>query len=604
MTAQAHEAAASVAPTWVFPDPAPEVAEPLARRLGLHPLVAAVLAARGVDSEAAAERFLSPHLTHLHDPALLLGVPQAAERLCRAIRSRERIVIYGDYDVDGAAATAMLLSFFRLLDADVDHYIPSRLEEGYGIGPRGIEAMSARAARVVITVDNGMSSVDEIDELTRRGMEVIVTDHHVPGPAIPRALAVINPKQPGCPYPFKMLAGVGVAFKLAWATARALAGGDRVSAPMREFLVNALASVALGTVADVAPLVDENRVFVHYGLRMLDSAASPGLRALLAVSESRSASGRPGAPGGGRLTATDLSFRLGPRLNAAGRLGAADLTVRLLTAGSEEEARDLAARVEGENRRRKEIERAIEEEARARVEREVDLSRDRVIVLASQGWHPGVIGIVCARLLDRFHRPAVLIALDGAVGRGSARSSPETPVFAAMEQCRELFDSFGGHAAAAGFVIQASRVPALREALNQALTDAAAGDETAFRPTLAVDARARLADLTPDLLRGLERLAPFGVGNPEPILAAEGLELAGRPRLVGRSFNHLIFTARQGDVSLRAVAFNQGGRMNELLKAERFSLAFRPRPDTWTGGEAIELHVEDLRQSGQPPITA
>ncbi|MBM4050017.1 MAG: single-stranded-DNA-specific exonuclease RecJ, partial [Planctomycetes bacterium] len=396
--------------------------------------------------------------------------------------------------------------------------------------------------------------------------------------------AVINPKTAGNPYPFKDLSGVGVAFKLAWGIAQSFSGAKKVSAEFRDFLVNAVSLVALGTVADVVPLTGENRIFATFGLGAIQAATSPGLRALIDVAGLADSEIKPG----------HIAFRIGPRLNAAGRLGSARLAVELLTTDSGDRARQIAKQLDDENRKRQEIEARILAEATEKVHKEVTLDSTHAIVLAAEEWHAGVIGIVASKIVDEFYRPAVLIALDGDLGHGSARSIPPFHLFNGLSACSERLIAFGGHAQAAGLRIARNEVPAFRESLNAVAAQMLSKDD--LIPEMQIDAEVMLAQLSAALVHELERLAPCGQGNPSPVLAATELKVAGKPQLVGRKGQHLSFYVRQATTSLKAIAFGMGDSYAALPKDGRtVALAFAPKINTWGGRESVELEVKDIK---------
>jgi single-stranded-DNA-specific exonuclease len=577
---------------WVLP-PAPRAeAEALAAALDLHPLVALLLARRGVTGTEEARRFLRPEVNHLHEPDLLPGMEAASTRLADAVRGRERIAVYGDYDVDGICGTALLVSLFRSAGADVIPYLPDRRKEGYGFSADAVRRLAADGVKVICTVDHGSSAVAEIALARDLGVDVVVTDHHIPADgAFPPAVAIVNPKMetPGVgPYPFPWLCGTGVAFKLGWAVARRLSGSRRVTPDLRTRLTESLALVALATVADVVPLVDENRVMVVFGLALLRKSPSPGIRALLEVS--RLADREPDVE--------DVAFRLAPRLNAAGRLGDPGRALELLITTDEARARELAAELEGENRSRREIEQKIVAEARAMVPLDGRGRPPAGIVLAADGWHVGVVGIVAARIAEEFHRPSVVVAMDGPRGRGSARTVNGFHLQQALVACGAHLVTHGGHAAAAGLEIVRERVEEFTAAFalhaEAHMTD---GDRL---PILELDALVDPSGLDGALVGALARLAPHGNGNPAPLLGAEDLEVVGRPRTMGKSGDHVAFhvRGRGGAAGARRAVWFGGADLLEGVLAEgdgRICLAYRPSVNRYRGTEEVEMMVEDAR---------
>ena len=569
---------------WVLPETEPLQRDLLARQLGISPVTAQILVNRGLHDVEAARGFLSPQLKDLADPNLLPGMSDAVERVYKAARDREKILVYGDYDVDGTAATALLVKFLRMAGLDVDYYIPHRIEEGYGLNMSAMAEFRRQGITLVITVDCGVGAVAEAEYANREGMDIIVTDHHEPGDEVAGACAVVNPKLTGSMHPFRELSGVGVAFKLAWAVANRFSTEQKMSEEFRQFLLDSLGLVALGTVADIVPLLGENRILTHYGLRALGRAAGPGLQALIA-----SARIRPG-----RLTTRDISYGLAPRLNAAGRMADAALAIELMMAEDESAARNVADTLDQHNSDRQKLQHDTFLHAREMFLHQPDCESARAIVLAHDSWHPGVIGIVASKLVEDFSRPAALIAIDGSVGRGSARSVPGFHLFNALEGMRHRMISFGGHAGAAGFQIATEHIPELRDHLERA---AVALAPEMFEPSIEIDAEVSLYDLSERLTSELEMLAPYGERNRRPLFVAYRLAIAGKPKLMGARGQHISFYVNEGEVSHRAVGFNMGEKIyDEIVAGARTcSLVFSPRIDTYRGSGALELHIKDIR---------
>jgi single-stranded-DNA-specific exonuclease len=567
---------------WRVHEAAAESREDLSRRLSCSPLLATLLHRRGVSGAEEARRFLSPKLGDLHDPFGLPDMERATERILRAVRSREPIAIFGDYDVDGISSTCLLHDFFRFIEYPVAYRLPDRLLEGYGIRAEAVRELAATGVKLIITVDNGVTAVKEVETANELGVDVVVTDHHQPGAVLPRAAAVVDPWAPGSTYPFQDLAGVGVTFKLVWALAQRFSRSTKLSPPLRDFLLESLALVALGTISDVVPLLGENRILAKFGLLALEKTQRPGLR-MLVSSVLRE---------GEKLDAAHIGYRIGPRINAAGRLGKADAAIRLLLTRDREEAARLAAALDGENRRRQEIERSIYHEAREQVGRLVDVDSARAIVLAGEGWHPGVIGIVASRIAEEFCRPTVLLSLDGERARGSARSIPGVDLLGALECCGRCLLAFGGHSMAAGLEVDARRVDELREALGDAIPLA----PREMVHEIEADCEVRLSDLTLDALGELSYLAPHGQGNPEPVFLLDGIDVVGEPRLLGADSRHLAFHVRDRSAVRRAIAFGKGDLYPRLARpGARVSLLLEPQLSSWQGRSDIELKVRELR---------
>ncbi|MCO6454836.1 MAG: single-stranded-DNA-specific exonuclease RecJ [Pirellulaceae bacterium] len=561
----------------------------LERAAAVPAVVAQLLLSRGVHDPRRARDFLDARLSGLLDPDLLPGVPEASERILAALQAGRRILIYGDYDADGMTATALLYSCLRMLGGDVGYYVPNRLDEGYGLNAEALETLARRGASLVVTVDCGIGSCREADRARELGLELIITDHHEPGQRLPDAAAIVHPRLPGTAYPFPSLCGAGVAFKLAWSICRRAAGGERVTERMRHFLVSAVGLAALGTVADVVPLVDENRIFVRHGLLSLREQPGAGLQALLQVT---------GLLEKQRLGSEDLAFTLAPRLNAAGRLGQAQLGVELLTTDVAQRAQALAEYIHELNNSRTSLERSIYLAAHKQACEQFDPEGDPALVLAGEGWHPGVIGIVAGRLAEKYHLPVVMISLDqlGAKpGMGSARSPHGVNLHEALAVCGEHLLAHGGHAAAAGLKID----PAAVEAFREAFCEHVAGELTeADRVAeVRIDAEAPLSQLTLQTVQQIEQLAPFGAGNPRPTLCATGVRLAEPPRRIGGGERHLALKITQHQVSLRAMAFGQGEWADELTAKldEPLDIAYRPVINEFRGRRSVELHLVDWR---------
>ncbi len=575
---------------WVMARPDPRAATALAAEIGVSPLLGQVLLNRGYADAAAARAFLLPDLAALPDPRTLPDLPLAAERILAAVRGGEPIAVYGDYDADGVSGTAILVSFLRTLGAAPRPYLPDRTREGYGLNAAAVTRLAAEGVRLLVAVDTGTTAHEEIALARRLGLGVVVLDHHTPGPERPAAEALVNPH--GGPTTGAAPCATGVVFHLVWHMARELAGGCRVSDTHREFLTEALSLAALGTIADVVSLRGGNRLLARFGLPLLGRSRRPGIRALLEI-----AGLSPGT-----LTATDVGYQIAPRLNAAGRLGSAELALELLLTEDEGRAREIAAALDRENRRRREIEGEILARACERVDEEYGESHAGGIVLADPTWHAGVIGIVAARLADRYCRPVALVAFDGETGRGSCRSVPAVSLPDALARCAGHLESFGGHAAAAGFTIRAGEFPAFREAFDRAVQEIAAPGD--LRRRLRIDASAPLTALTPAVVQELDRLAPFGEGNPKPVFATRGLRTAGRLKRMGRDGDHIHFLVSDGTVSLRAVGFRMASRLPRLLNADAgLDIAYTPRIDEWQGRETVELELSDVVPAGgRPPF--
>lgn len=548
----------------------------LAAALSLHPLAARVLAARGLATPEAAEPFLAARLADLPDPFAMKGMPAAVDRLVRAVEAGERIACYGDYDVDGVTSTALLAGFLRACGADVLTYVPHRLVEGYGLNTAAVEKLAGQGARLLVSLDCGITSVEEVRAAAARGVDTVVVDHHTVPVELPAAAAILNPHQPGCGYPSKELSAVGVTFALAMALRRTLRERGRFGPDRPEpNLKDALDLVALGTVADVVPLAGANRILVRWGLEALARTRRPGLRALKRVA---------GVPEGAAVTAGQVGFRLAPRINAAGRLDDAGRGVRLLLSTDEEEARALADALDRENQARQEIERRILEEALADAADRVGAGA-RGLVLSREGWHPGVVGIVASRVAERFHRPAVLVGVADGVGKGSGRSIEGFHLYDALAACAGHLARFGGHRHAAGVTVEPERVPAFREAFEAHAAARLRPEDLV--PRQRIDGWVLEGDLTERAAEDLARLGPYGAGHPEPVFALRGG--AGRARTVGAGGAHLKLALGRLD----AIGFGLGERLAAC--AGPVEAAFTLGFDEWDGARRLQLRLKDVR---------
>jgi len=561
---------------WVFRPSDIALQANLSRLLSISNVTASVLLARGVTTVDEASRWMSSAQTRLHDPFLIPDMEQAVERLHLALSREERVCFYGDYDVDGVSATSLYLSFYQGLGGNACGYIPHRLAEGYGLNEGAIRRLAQGGVTLLVTSDCGTTSHHEIAVANQLGIDVVVTDHHQTDAGMPPALAVLNPHRRDAIYPFKGLCSAGLAYKVVSAYQQRYGSGEVDPE-------SCLDLVALATVADIVPLQDENRILVREGLMQITRGARCGIRALKQVAGITKA-----------CTSETVGFRLGPRLNAAGRLDHAMTCVRLLTTESDQEAMQIAEQLEQLNRQRQQIEGDITNEAVASLQQD-DLHA--AIVLGSRNWHVGVVGIVAARLVDRFHRPSIVIAIDGeGIGKGSARTVEGFDLYQGLSECRDLLEAFGGHPSAAGLTIKESRV----EEFRQRFCEVAAQwfSTTHTLPTLQVDAEVNLMDVHLELIQELESLHPFGAGNPEPTLAVRGLDVV-EARVVGEK--HLKLRVRQGrSYIFDSIGFRMGSLEDLGLKAGRLvDLAFSPERNHWNGYDRVQLRIKALRLSGE-----
>jgi single-stranded-DNA-specific exonuclease len=548
-------------------------ARALADALALPLPLGRLLLARGYGDNERAKRFLRPSLEHLHDPCLLRDLPEAVQRLALAIRAGETILIHGDYDVDGICSTTLMTRVIRSLGGVAVPFIPDRRRDGYDLGPAGVAAARDARAGVVLTCDCGTSALDAAEELRTSGIDLIVSDHHLPGGPLPRALAVLNPRRLDDESPDKDLAAVGVAYKLALALVRELRGNENV-------VLNSLDLVALATVADVAPLRGENRILVRRGLALLGESGCLGLRALI----------RSAGLEGKEITAGRVGYILAPRLNALGRLDSAMRGVELLLAEREEDALAVARLCEEKNRERQEMDRRILDEAMRRVER-LDLGQTYGIVLSDPEWHAGVIGIVASRIVEQTARPVFLIAVQDGVGKGSGRSIPAFDLHEALGACAHLLVKHGGHRAAAGLTVEAGRIPQFTALFNEVARERLTPDDLVRE--LRVDLELSLVEATDDLERLLRHLEPFGVGNPGPLFAARGVRVSSGPRRIGADGVKLHVEA--GERTLEAVGWGMAERAGELGEGEMLDIVYKLERNEYRGRSTLQLGLVDFR---------
>jgi single-stranded-DNA-specific exonuclease len=554
------------------------VAVELARAAGLEPAVARLLVLRGITDADAAGRFLQPSLDHLHDPMRLAGMAAAVERLLKAVAARERIAVHGDYDVDGITATVILRRTLELLGGDVVHFVPDRMRDGYGLNVPAIERLHAEGAAVIVSVDCGIRAAEAARRARELGVDLIITDHHEPGDELPPALAVVNPKRADCTYPDKNLAGVGVALKLVQALTQRAGRGTWLPAFVK--------IAAIGTLADVVPLVGENRVIARLGLEALSRGPhKAGLRALI---ESAGLAGKT-------IDGYHVSYMLAPRVNAAGRMSSPDIALRLLLAADDgmiEEARALAGQLNAENERRQQEERAILAEARKAVDGDPGIGARAALVVAGEGWHRGVIGIVASRLVDAYHRPAIVLSIEGDTAHGSCRSIPGFDILEALTACASHLDQFGGHRAAAGLTVARARIRAFRDALTAWADDHLGPDD--LRPRLRIDGQLGFRQITPRLYDGIAQLAPFGIGNPKPTFWTPAARLADGPRRMKE--RHLSMSLRHDGVALRGVFWRAAERAGEIEAGrEGLDVAYSIERNTFNGSTSLEVSLADIR---------
>ena len=557
----------------------------------LSPLAARILAARGLASEGEAARFLSPRLTEMHEPALMPGLERAAERILHALVTGERVVLYGDYDVDGVTSTAILHQTARLCapDADIATYVPHRIDEGYGLSGEAIARLADEGADVIVSVDCGVTAIEPAAIARARGVDLIITDHHNPPAdgALPEAFAIVHPRLVGSAYPFGALAGAGVAFKLAWRLLTMRAGSEKLSEAWRTHLMDMLALCALGTVADVVPLVDENRAIARYGLARLKSLPNVGMRALIEAS----------GLGGENISSEEVGFRLGPRLNACGRLGHAAEAVELLLTEDPSRAQEIARMLCSLNDERRAREREMTELALEMADAAgMSSAARRAVVLAHADWHPGVIGIVCSRVVDRLHRPTILLQDQGEVCKGSCRSVDGFAITDALHACAAHLETFGGHDMAAGVSLRRSSLEAFVEAFTE-FANARIGEDD-LSPTLRIDCEAQMRECSTPAAEQIEQMAPFGRNNPRPVVLLRNTMLARDADPLGSGGRHIAMHVGDGGAALRVVGWNWGERRDLLRRGQRLDVVIEPKINAWRGRVSVEGVLRDLRMKG------
>jgi len=568
----------SVPPAWNTKPHDEAAALALAAALGLSPVTARLLAIRGLTDPDEASRFLNPSLDQLFDPYRLAGLGAAVERLLTAITNRDRIAVHGDYDVDGITSTVILRRALELLGADVGHFIPERLTDGYGLQPGTIDRLHAEGVKLIVSVDCGIRAPEAARRARELGVDLIITDHHEPDAELPDACAVVNPKRHDCSYPDKNLAGVGVALKLV----QALCAKAGKSAWLPAFVKIA----SIGTLADVVPLIGENRIIAKLGLQMLTKGPHKvGLRALL---EAAGLNGKT-------IDSYHIGFMVAPRINAAGRMSTPDIATRLLLASDEgmaDEAKALAEQLEAENTKRRAEDQDILAKAKKIVDTDPDIGSRSVLVVAGEGWHRGVIGIVASKIVDAYYRPAIVLSIDGDMAHGSCRSIPGFDMLASLESCAPLMKRFGGHKAAAGLQLETSKIKEFRQAVN-AHADQHLGPDD-LRPSLWLDGPLELKDITDRVMSEFAALAPFGPGNPRPRFHTSQVAIVDGPRVL--KDRHLKLSVKQNGRVLRAIQWNAAEREAHLVaKKDAVEIAYTVEENEYMGNKYVELRLDDFR---------
>ncbi|UKJ08360.1 single-stranded-DNA-specific exonuclease RecJ [Solitalea lacus] len=551
-----------------------EVIDLLTQELNVSPIIAQLLERQGITSFEEAKCFFRPDINHLHDPFLMKDMESAIERIEAAIKSNEKILIYGDYDVDGTTSVSLVYSFFRKFYNHLDYYIPDRYKEGYGISFQGIDYANAHGFSLIIALDCGIKSIDKVDYALEKGIDFIICDHHLPGEQIPTAVAVLDPKRKDCEYPYKELSGCGIGFKLIQAFA------EKNHMPF-SYLENFLDLVAVSIASDIVPITGENRTLAFFGLKRLNENPCEGLRALIDLSAQKE-----------ELTITDIVFQIGPRINAAGRIDDAKHAVHLLISGSSELATEKGQIVNLKNTERKEFDNNITVEALSMIENTPELQNKKSTVLFSPNWHKGVIGIVASRLIEKYYRPTIILTESNGKATGSARSVSGFDIHEAIGACSDLLEQFGGHKYAAGLTISLDNVDAFIQKFEEVVSSTI--EERSLSQEIEIDEYIKLGDITPKLMRIIKQFAPFGPGNMKPIFATKNVWCKFEPQIVGN--NHLKFTVQQSEgYSFDCIGFNLGQHYQRIRKGIPFDICYSIEENTWNGKTTIQLSIKDIK---------
>ena len=540
-------------------------------------VIARVLANRNILNPNLARPFFTPNLDMLHNPYLMQDMDKAVERVLKNIKSGKPIMVFGDYDVDGTTGAAALYLAFQKFGADVTYYIPDREKEGYGLSYHGIEIAKDNGIDLIITCDCGINAFEQVNFANEQNINIIITDHHTTDTELPKAHAILNPKRKDCEYPFKGLCGGGVAFKLITAV------GNELNIPLTDY-EEIIPLITLGIAADVVPIKDENRVLVHHGLNILKNLEKPGLKSLLELAGLK-----------GHISVGQLVFSIAPRINAAGRLGDANRAVELLVTDDQDKARLLVKELDNENKRRQMIQQAVVDEALLKVNAEADLKNENALVLANAGWHPGVVGIVASKIKEEFNRPTIIIALENGSGKGSARSVAGFDLYEALTACKTHLDGYGGHPMAAGLTLSNQKLEDFKKAFidfaNERLT------KENLQATLTLDSEMALQDITPRFMEFLDKLSPYGPGNMRPKFAIRNVEIAGVPKVIGKTGEHIRFKIKQGLKSYPAVGFGLSNKYEMLITGQPVDIACVVETNEWQGNTSIQMNVRDIKRA-------
>lgn len=570
---------------WVI-QPVDGRSKQLAKSLRITPLLAQVLINRGITDSRTGSVFLRPKLNELISPEQMPGAETAVSRIKQAIKNKEKISVYGDYDVDGITGVAILWQILTLLGAEVDYYIPHRIDEGYGLNQEAIKALAKSGSKLLISVDCGITAIKSANLANQLGLELIITDHHQPGPELPKAVAIVHPAMDES-YPNQASSGSMVAFKLAWAIANQFSAGRKLGPQLREFMINATSLAAMGTIADIMDLRGENRILTSYGLKTLAECKLCGIQALI---ESVGLTGRG-------LDSFDIGFRLAPMLNAAGRMGHARLAVELLTGDNQIRSTKIAEYLKEQNNQRRQCERRIFKQAcEMIVEQNLNHPNQKSIILADRNWHTGVIGIVASRIVDKYYRPTIMIntaASENGIAQGSGRSIAGFCLLSAIKACSQHLVNFGGHKMAAGITIEPEKIEKFASEFEAYAKQNLNQEDVVAK--LHIDAIASLSEFSKESVNQMQILGPFGQGNPRPIFATQGVRLSSPPRKVGTGQNHLQLAITDNKNSVRCIGFGMGRLEKKLLEHEYFNVAYQPKLNTYNGNCNVEFELADIQ---------
>ncbi len=563
----------------ILPQPAPVFIDSLSNELGIGKELALLLVQRGIRDFEEARHFFRPQIEGLHNPFLMKDMDKAIDRIGKAIQDKEKVLIYGDYDVDGTTSVALMYSFLRKRISEIGYYIPDRYSEGYGISFQGIEYAVQNGYSLVIALDCGIKAIDKMEHAKRKGVDFIICDHHLPSEELPVAVAILDPRRPDCEYPYKELSGCGVGFKLLQGFCL------RNGIPFNQ-ISKYLDLVCVSIAADLVPMTGENRILAYHGLKKLNENPVPGLKALITISNCEEK----------QITASDIVFKIGPRLNAAGRISSGESAVELLISKSEQEANELAGKVDSYNDYRKNIDVEITETARKMLESDLSMQKKKTTVLFNPEWHKGVVGIVASRLIDYYYRPTVILTRSSGMATGSARSVDNYDLYYAINACSDLLESFGGHKYAAGLSMPIENVEAFTQRFEEVVASTITSEQ--LIPQVLIDCEIELSDITPKFFRILRQFEPFGPDNQAPVFVCRGLRDNGKSRQVGRTWEHLklnISPIRGDYADFEAIAFGMGHLFGEIHKGKTFDIAFTVEENTFRGTTSMQLMVKDIR---------